>query len=90
MRAFVLPISTGDDVGIGTLGVALVEYVDRSLNILRGCILGGEVLGQACGVFTTNTLAARFTSKFGRKTGTDLGSHHGALCGSSATTMVEQ
>ena len=45
MRAFVLPISTGDDVGIGTLGVALVEYVDRSLNILRGCILGGEVLG---------------------------------------------
>jgi hypothetical protein len=76
-----IPVSTRDDLRIGAFSVALVEYINCSLYILRRGIIGQEVLSQSGCVCTADSLAAHGASQLSLQVGADFGTNDGALEG---------
>ena len=83
IKGAILPVSTSNNLRLGTLGVALVEHAHSCSNILRRGILGKKVLAQSSCVGSSNTLAAQITTQLERKVIADFGSNNGALKGDS-------
>ena len=75
-----IPISPSNNLRIGALRVALVEYIHCSLHILRRGIIGQEVLSQTGCVGSADSLTADGAPQLGFQVSADFGTNNGALC----------
>lgn len=74
-----IPVSPSNNLRIGALRVALVEYIDRGLNILRCSVLWEEVFSQTSGVRTADSLASHLASQLQLQIIADFRSNNSAL-----------
>lgn len=77
----IIPVSTSDNLRIGTFGVALVEHVHCGFNVGRRGIRGKEVRSETGSVGTPDTLAAQLASQLELEIIADLRTNDSALNG---------